>query len=166
MPKSMLRDNWSKTHFCISSIYILIIRLMLICVARKEIKICDWQQLWQANTETGKQMPLINTPMAGLGIWFSNFFVQNKPYSSQNNKITKVAFLPTGNRQYRPILKGGKKAICTCGRKTSFSHFCVWHKSYHFLFMQSLVIIWKYRIWLSLLPVLMECFIKYDLTCV
>lgn len=58
----------------------------------KKKKVCDWQQLWQVNMETGRQM--INTPMAGLGIQLSNFFVQNEKVLTI---ITKVVFQPTGN---------------------------------------------------------------------
>lgn len=42
-------------------IYILIIRLMW------QEKFCDWHQLWHAITENGRQMPMINKPMADLG---------------------------------------------------------------------------------------------------
>lgn len=51
-----VRDNQPQNHFCISCIYVLIITLMLVCVARKKKKICDWQQQRQAIMETGRQM--------------------------------------------------------------------------------------------------------------
>lgn len=95
-----VRDNQPQNHFCISCIYVLIITLMLVCVARKKKKSVTGNNRDKRSWKLGGKW-LINLAMAGLGIWFSwfsNFFVWNKSYSSsKNNKMIKYFCLQETN---------------------------------------------------------------------